>query len=104
MRPLFQRLGCCIERRTASASSQQRQDSYEMTKLPSAARALVQTLEDVNMRYPITERQRTASVDANMFWLDQVRKESLVSSHRHTSNPSGPSRASRASRGNQGLP
>lgn len=71
-----------------------------MTKLPSAAaRTLVQTLEDVNMRYPITERQRAASVDANMFWLDQARKYTLVNSQRHASEPSGPSGTSRGGRG-----
>ncbi|KAK8045450.1 hypothetical protein PG993_005474 [Apiospora rasikravindrae] len=57
MRPLFQRMGCCVDRKAERAS--QRQDSYEMTKLPSGSRATVQNLEDAAMGYPTSPGPRS---------------------------------------------
>ncbi|KAK8085399.1 hypothetical protein PG997_006670 [Apiospora hydei] len=60
MRPLFQRMGCCIELKASRAS--QRQDSYEMTKLPSGSRAAVQNLEDAAMGYTTSPEQRAVAI------------------------------------------
>ena len=91
MRPLFQRLGCCIERKFSAPSRSQ--DSYEMTKLPKAARATVQNLENGTIGYPTrSPGLRAASVDGRTFW---PRIEDVVrpgTSRRHTTEPSGGNR------------
>ncbi|KAK8098114.1 uncharacterized protein PG998_013600 [Apiospora kogelbergensis] len=86
MRPLFQRLGCCMDRKASAAS--QRQDSYEMTKLPSAARAVVQTLENVTIGHPTQgPGTRAASVDDRAFWPSLTGNGRPENSRRHTTEP-----------------
>ncbi|KAK6845920.1 hypothetical protein PG987_001108 [Apiospora arundinis] len=92
MRPLFQRLGCCMERKASSAASA-RNGSYEMTKLPSAARAMVQTLEDANIDHPTRPPVgRAVSVDGRTFWPVLARNDVPRTSLRHASEPSGGNR------------
>ncbi|KAK8120876.1 hypothetical protein PG999_004996 [Apiospora kogelbergensis] len=86
MRPLFQRLGCCMDRKASAAS--QRQDSYEMTKLPSTARAVVQTLENVTIGHPTQgPGTRAASVNDRTFWPSLTGNGRPENSRRHTTEP-----------------
>ncbi|KAK8069891.1 hypothetical protein PG994_006507 [Apiospora phragmitis] len=82
MRPFFQRFGCCIERKPSATS--QGQDSYEMTKLPGAARALVQTLEDMDITHPYRRgSERYRWMGGRFYWArpGRIRWQALAATH-----------------------